>query len=88
MLTTIRKMGNSQGVLIPKPLLQQVGLADEVGHRQFNPPSLRGVGRREPLLHDGRAATLDEVFRRYRHPREATLSDAEVDDLVAYLKTL
>jgi len=30
MLTTIRKMGNSQGVLIPKPLLQQVGLADEV----------------------------------------------------------
>ena len=29
MLTTIRKMGNSQGVLIPKPLLQQVGLADK-----------------------------------------------------------
>ncbi len=28
MLTTIRKMGNSQGVLIPKPLLQQIGLAD------------------------------------------------------------
>jgi antitoxin MazE len=30
MLTTIRKMGNSQGVLIPKPLLQQVGLTDQV----------------------------------------------------------
>jgi antitoxin MazE len=29
MLTTIRKMGNSQGVIIPKPLLQQVGLADK-----------------------------------------------------------
>ena len=29
MLTTIRRMGNSQGVLIPKPLLQQVGLEDE-----------------------------------------------------------
>ena len=29
MLTTIRKMGNSQGVLIPKPLLQQVGLSDQ-----------------------------------------------------------
>jgi antitoxin MazE len=28
MLTTIRKIGNSQGVLIPKPILQQVGLAD------------------------------------------------------------
>jgi antitoxin MazE len=29
MITTIRKMGNSQGVLIPKPFLQQVGLTDE-----------------------------------------------------------
>jgi antitoxin MazE len=29
MLTTIRKMGNSQGVIIPKPLLQQAGLTDQ-----------------------------------------------------------
>lgn len=29
MKTTIRKMGNSQGVLIPKPLLAQVGLSGE-----------------------------------------------------------
>lgn len=29
MKTTIRKMGNSQGVLIPKPLLAQVGLQSE-----------------------------------------------------------
>jgi antitoxin MazE len=29
MLATIRRLGNSQGVLIPKPLLQQVGLVDE-----------------------------------------------------------
>jgi antitoxin MazE len=28
MLTTIRRLGNSQGILIPKPLLQQVGLVD------------------------------------------------------------
>jgi antitoxin MazE len=28
-LTTIRRMGNSQGVLIPKPILQQLGLVDE-----------------------------------------------------------
>jgi antitoxin MazE len=26
MLTTIRRLGNSQGILIPKPLLRQVGL--------------------------------------------------------------
>lgn len=30
MLTTLRKLGNSQGVIIPKPLLQQVGLQDGV----------------------------------------------------------
>ena len=29
MKTTIRRMGNSQGVIIPKPLLAQVGLVDE-----------------------------------------------------------
>ncbi len=29
MLITIRRLGNSQGVLIPKPLLQQVGLTDQ-----------------------------------------------------------
>lgn len=29
MKAAIRKMGNSQGVLIPKPVLAQVGLEDE-----------------------------------------------------------
>jgi antitoxin MazE len=33
MLTTIRRLGNSQGVLIPKPLLQQVGLVDQAEMR-------------------------------------------------------
>jgi antitoxin MazE len=33
MLTTIRRLGNSQGVLIPKPLLQQVGLEDQADMR-------------------------------------------------------
>lgn len=30
MKTTIRKMGNSQGVLIPKPFITQLGLESEV----------------------------------------------------------
>jgi antitoxin MazE len=30
MRTVIRKMGNSQGVIIPKPLLSEVGLTGEV----------------------------------------------------------
>jgi antitoxin MazE len=29
MKTAIRKMGNSQGIIIPKPILAQVGLVDE-----------------------------------------------------------
>ena len=33
MLVTIRRLGNSQGVLIPKPLLQQVGLVDQAEMR-------------------------------------------------------
>ncbi len=30
MRTTIRRMGNSQGILIPKPILAQLGFEDEV----------------------------------------------------------
>ncbi len=33
MLATIRRIGNSQGSLIPKPLLQQVGLEDKAEMR-------------------------------------------------------
>lgn len=29
MLTTIRRFGNSRGILIPKPLLKQAGLEDQ-----------------------------------------------------------
>jgi antitoxin MazE len=29
MLTTIRRIGNSRGILLPKPLLQQAGLEDQ-----------------------------------------------------------
>jgi antitoxin MazE len=29
MLATIRRLGNSQGILIPKPLLRQVGLENQ-----------------------------------------------------------
>ena len=29
MLVTIRKLGNSRGILIPKPLLKEAGLSDQ-----------------------------------------------------------
>ncbi len=65
-----------------------VGLADELGVHEFNPPSLRAVSRRDALFHDGRASTLEHVFDVERHPRGLELSAREVVDLVAFLKTL
>jgi cytochrome c peroxidase len=65
-----------------------VGLADEVGNREFNPPSLRSVGSRDSFLHDGRARSLEDVFRRERHPRGLVLTNDEIETLVAFLKTL
>jgi mono/diheme cytochrome c family protein len=65
-----------------------VGLVDEMGNRKFNPPSLRGVSRREPLLHDGRARTLEDVFLPHQHPRGMEFTPQEVSDLVAFLKSL
>jgi YVTN family beta-propeller protein len=70
------------------PRKYDVGLVDEVGNREFNPPSLRAVSRRDALLHDGRAHSLREVFARERHPRGLELSPREIDDLVAFLGTL
>jgi cytochrome c peroxidase len=70
------------------PKRYDVGLADEVGNHEFNPPSLRGVARRDALLHDGRARSLEEVFQKERHPRGTVLSPQEIADLTAYLKTL
>jgi YVTN family beta-propeller protein len=65
-----------------------VGLSDEVGNREFNPPSLRGVNRRDTLLHDARARSLDELFLKVRHPRGVEMTPREIADLVAFLKTV
>lgn len=65
-----------------------VGLTDEVGRSQFNPPSLRGVGRGGPFFHDGRAATLADVFVRHKHQLKGQLPAGDLDDLLAFLRTL
>jgi YVTN family beta-propeller protein len=70
------------------PRKYDVGLIDEVGNREFNPPSLRAVGRRDAFLHDGRARSLRDVFAREHHPRGLELSPREIDDLTAFLETL
>ncbi|RKH49096.1 hypothetical protein D7X96_11340 [Corallococcus interemptor] len=58
----------------------------------LNTPSLLGVGRTAPYLHDGSAPTLKARLMNGResnqHGMTAQLSDADMDDLVAYLETL
>jgi hypothetical protein len=59
--------------------------------KTWNPPSLRGVGDRGPYMHDGRAATLDELLRADHAPDKlggAALSPAERADLIEFLKSL
>jgi len=54
-------------------------------------PTLRGVGATAPYFHDGSAATLREVLLRARDGsmgNTGSLTDAELDDLEAYLMSL
>jgi YVTN family beta-propeller protein len=57
----------------------------------WNPPPLRGVFDRGPYLHDGRAATLDDVLRSAHAPEKlggSALTPDERSDLVEFLKSL
>ena len=58
----------------------------------LNTPSLLGLARTAPYLHDGSAPTLKERLvqgrQSNRHGSTSHLSDADIDDLVAYLQTL
>jgi mono/diheme cytochrome c family protein len=65
-----------------------VGLKDEFENKLFNPPSLRGVGHRDRLFHDNRARSLEEVFTRFKHQVNGELSPDDLDDLLAFLRSL
>jgi cytochrome c peroxidase len=68
--------------------LRDVGLKDSGGRSRFNPPSLRGVARTAPYLHDGSAQTLGAVVDAHAPGRDERLSDADRDDLIAFLESL
>jgi hypothetical protein len=65
-----------------------VGVADSLGNRRFNPPSLRGVLHRDRLLHDGRANSLEDLLTRHHHPKKHTMADRELEELIIYLNSL
>ncbi|MFO0756194.1 MAG: c-type cytochrome [Byssovorax sp.] len=68
--------------------------ADVGTGRSFQVPSLVGVGARAPFMHDGCAPTLKDRFTNKacgggdQHGQTSQLSEADIDDLVAYLETL
>jgi YVTN family beta-propeller protein len=58
----------------------------------LNTPSLLGLARSAPYLHDGSAMTLKERILQTRytdqHGKTSQLTNAEIDDLVEFLRTL
>lgn len=58
----------------------------------YNPPTLLGVYDRLLYLHDGRAATLEQLLKGPHHPDQVNargdLTDQELADLLEYLKSL
>src|SRR5262249_14631298 len=70
-----------------------VGLEEpDDAYRGYNPPSLRGTYDKDPYLHDGRSKTLRDSLTGPHEPDAVSglgeLTDAELDDLIAYLKSL
>jgi YVTN family beta-propeller protein len=61
-------------------------------YKGYNPPSLRGLYDKDPYLHDGRSKTLRDVLVGPHNPDSVAgsgeLTDSEIDDLIAYLKSL
>jgi cytochrome c peroxidase len=66
----------------------EVGLEDEIGKKEFNPPSLRGVGQGVTFFHDARAVTLEDVFMRHHHQVPIDVPRNEMEDLLAFLRSL
>ncbi|MEN9360556.1 MAG: hypothetical protein RL095_2091 [Verrucomicrobiota bacterium] len=67
------------------------GLGDEAG-RKFDVPSLREVWRNASYLHDGRAATLESIFKEHnaakKHGDAHELNEADFAALMEYLRSL
>jgi cytochrome c peroxidase len=49
---------------------------------------LRGVWQHAPYFHNGSAPTLEAVARTYNARKSLGLAEAQIADLVAYLKSL
>ena len=81
------------GVELTDGKIHEVGLEErDDAYRGYNPPSLRGVYDKDPYLHDGRAKTLRDALSGPHSADNVTglgeLTEQELDDLIAYVKSL
>ncbi len=71
--------------------LHDVGTGSD-GEMEFDTPALERISTTAPYLHDGRAATLEEVLTKHNaaglHGRAADLSAGQLADLLEYLKSI
>lgn len=78
------------------PKRHDVGTGDadpsEILGPKYDTPTLLGVYRTAPYLHHGQALTLEEVLTKFnaadKHGKTSQLSQAQVSDLVEFLKAL
>lgn len=73
--------------------VHDLGLTNEYDrYRSSNTPSLLGVGQRVLLMHDGRAASFEELLEGPHNPAKVTgqgeLSPADQRSLIEYLQSL
>ncbi|HYZ64338.1 MAG TPA: cytochrome c peroxidase [Acetobacteraceae bacterium] len=81
-----------QGVNVGGNLLQRHGIFRPLASRLpeiLRVPSLRNVATTAPYFHDGSASTLNQAVREMASAQlDVTLSDQQIDAIVAFLKTL
>jgi len=81
-----------QGMNVGGNLFERYGIFDSAAsskREMLRVPSLRNVAVTAPYFHDGRIPTLDEAVRRMGKAQlNQTLSDDQVDAIVAFLRTL
>ncbi len=81
------------GPLFTDNEIHDVGLGSEKDrYSGYNTPMLAGLYRKVRYLHDGRTRSLEQLLKEYHSPQKVSgseaLSDQEVEDLIAYLKSL
>jgi mono/diheme cytochrome c family protein len=65
-----------------------VGYASRSATRMYRTSPLRGLWQHPPYFHNGSAATLEAVVRAYNVRKSLGLTEAQANDVAAYLRSL